>query len=60
MGIACFLVGTSLLIGWDSYLALKDILVNGVVNDYGASSDLLTYFVCFAVCTLMHRAVLAC
>ncbi|CBK21346.2 Cation efflux protein [Blastocystis hominis] len=44
MGIACFLVGTALLIGWDSYLALKDILVNGVVNDYGASSDLLTYF----------------
>lgn len=51
MGIACFLVGTSLLIGWDSYLALKDILVNGVVNDYGASKDLLTYFVCFVSCT---------
>lgn len=50
MGIACFLVGTSFLIGWDSYLALKDILVNGVVNDYGASKDLLTYFVCFAAC----------
>lgn len=49
MGIACFLVGTSLLIGWDSYLALKDILVNGIVNDYGASNDLLTYFVCFFV-----------
>ena len=45
MGIALFLIGTAGMIGWDSYLALKDILANGIVNDYGASSSLLTYLV---------------
>ena len=45
MCIACFLLGTSIMIGWDSYLALKDILVNNIVNDYTASGNLLTYFV---------------
>lgn len=45
MGIACFLIGTSLMIGWDSYQSLQDILVNHTVNDYNASGSLLTYWV---------------
>ena len=45
MGIACFLIGTAGMIGWDSYLALKDILVNEVVKDYAFSSNILTYLV---------------
>ena len=45
MGIALFLMGTAVMIGWDSYIALQDILANNVVNDYGASSNLYTYLV---------------
>ena len=45
MGIACFLIGTAGMIGWDAYLALKDILVNEVVKDYAFSSNILTYLV---------------
>ena len=45
MGIACFLIGTSLMIGWDSYQSLQDILVNHTVKDYNASGSLLTYWV---------------
>lgn len=45
MGIAIFLIGTAGMIGWDSYLALKDILANGLVHDYGAESNFLTYLV---------------
>lgn len=45
MGIALFLMGTAVMIGWDSYLALQDVLVNQTVNDYGASQDIWTYVV---------------
>ena len=45
MGIACFLIATAGVIGWDSYLSLKDILVNGIINDYSSSGNLLTYLV---------------
>lgn len=45
MGIAFFLMGTAVMIGWDSYIALQDILANHVVNDYGASSNIYTYLV---------------
>ena len=45
MGIAFFLMGTAVMIGWDSYIALQDILSNNIVNDYGASSNLYTYLV---------------
>lgn len=43
--IALFLMGTAVMIGWDSYIALQDILANNVVNDYGASSNFYTYLV---------------
>lgn len=45
MGIALFLMGTAVMIGWDSYIALQDILANNVVNDYGASNNFYTYLV---------------
>ena len=45
MGIALFLMGTAVMIGWDSYLALQDVLVNQTVNYYGASQDIWTYVV---------------
>lgn len=49
MGIACFLIGTAGMIGWDSYLALKDILVNEVIKDYAFSSSILTYIVTLVI-----------
>lgn len=45
MGIACFLMATAGMIGWDSYLALKDIMMNQVVNDYANGTNMLAYLV---------------
>lgn len=45
MGIACFLIATAGMIGWDSYLALKDIMMNQVVNDYANGTNMLAYLV---------------
>ena len=45
MGIACFLIATAGMIGWDSYIALQDIVLNNVVNNYASSGNLLTYLV---------------
>ncbi|KAK8796147.1 hypothetical protein WA171_004109 [Blastocystis sp. BT1] len=54
MGIALFLMGTAVMIGWDSYLALQDVLVNQTVNDYAASQNIWTYVsgpgvLCFSI-----------
>ena len=45
MGIACFLLATSVMIGWDSFQAFQDIFVNHKINDYAASGSMLTYWV---------------
>lgn len=47
MGIALFLMGTAVMIGWDSYIALQDVLVNQTINDYAASRDIWTYIVSY-------------
>ena len=57
MGIALFLMGTAVMIGWDSYLALQDVLVNQTVNDYAASQNIWTYVVGIVV-SLHFRVVL--
>lgn len=57
MGIALFLMGTAVMIGWDSYLALQDVLVNQTVNDYAVSRDIWTYVVGI-VFSLHFRVVL--
>ena len=45
MGIACFLLATSVMIGWDSFQAFQDIFVNHKINDYATSGSMLTYWV---------------
>ena len=39
MGIACFLLATSVMIGWDSFQALQDILSPEGVSPVGEKSN---------------------